>query len=579
MLTRAIILAAGVYLFLMAAAGASTGAQERERFFRNIDRAIVCDGAGKAIPSFDDPACETIDLHKIDPQGRVIWVGANIELPGAFLAEAKPLALTMAAMSSSEIYWNGELIGVNGTPGASKAAEAPGKLEAAFFVPHHLLVAGENRLALKMASFHNLVDVRRPVHYLFLWEAKPGGEATAFYYMPALLTAAAFVLAAVYFGMLSLNNRENTGAVFIALMAFFAGAQLWAELFRVFSIYDYPLHIWRLITIALCATGLGLAICAYVTRRFRREQWRAYLGVAAIFSLAAIVAPGFDAKALVGLLMPLIVTLAAMVRPAINGAKGARVTAAVLIGFLALMFFDGQNFLDRTLYLAASGLILVFFIDQAKTMRAVKAAKEQMKIRADQLELELLRRKIAPHFLMNTLNALVEWVESDPKTGVKMIDALADEFRLLSQMSNRSFVPLADEIALCRRHLAVMSYRVDRDFSLAVYDVDESIEVPPGILHTLVENSFTHGQFADGVEFTLRQERIGERVTLVFSAPPAVAPPAVAPRADDKDHGGAGLAYVKKRLQAAFGETALFSDGPDHHGRWVSTLSFDGRGR
>jgi LytS/YehU family sensor histidine kinase len=156
---------------------------------------------------------------------------------------------------------------------------------------------------------------------------------------------------------------------------------------------------------------------------------------------------------------------------------------------------------------------------------------------------------------MNTLNALAEWVESDPKTGVKMIEALAEEFRLLSQISDRPLIPLREEIALCRRHLEVMSYRVDRAFSLSTRDIDETAEVPPGVLHTLIENAFTHGRFADGGEFVLTREAgEGGASRLVLITPPSTQPEAREEPA--RPAGGEGLAYVRRRLEAAFGTNA-----------------------
>jgi LytS/YehU family sensor histidine kinase len=211
--------------------------------------------------------------------------------------------------------------------------------------------------------------------------------------------------------------------------------------------------------------------------------------------------------------------------------------------------------------------MLVLILDQARVLRRTREAEEYARRRAATLELELLRRRIAPHFLMNTLNALAEWVESDPKTGVKMIEALAEEFRLLSQISDQPLIPLSEEIALCRRHLEVMSYRVDRPFSLSVRDVDEAAEVPPGVLHTLVENAFTHGRFDTGGEFVLTSERgqTGER--LVLLAPPA------APRESAKPApGGEGLAYVRRRLEAAFGAGAHVESGAEGNG-WRTVLT------
>jgi Histidine kinase len=556
---------------LTLAATTSAGAQEGARFAQQIRSAIVCDGAGETPPAFTNTSCEMRDLDKINPQGKIIWIGVGVDLPDSFVTSEKPLALYIGALASSEIYWNGELVASNGVVGASKALEISGKLDAAFFIPPRLLKVGPNDLAIRMSSFNNPILVRTPFHYLYTVSAQTTTAPLAYFYVPALLTIGAFVLAAVYFGLLWLTDRENSGAIFIALMALFAGTQLFAESLRGFAAYDYPWQIWRLIAVALCAAGFSLAMILYITQRFQPDRWKIYLTVVLALMPIAIIAPGFDAKALVSLLLPVIVGFTAVVGPARRNQKGARLAAAALVGFVALIILDGQNFLDRNFYLAAGGLTVVFFADQARTMRAIKAAKEDIGRRAEQMELELLRRKIAPHFLMNTLNALAEWVESDPKTGVKMIDAFAEELRLLAHMSSREFVPLADEIALCRRHLEVMSYRVDRAFSLQTHDIDERLRVPPGVIHTLVENAFTHGQFADGAEFTLQQIQAGNRITLKFTAPPAAAS-----RMKTKDQGGEGFAYIKKRMATAFGHTASFSSGADGEGRWVSTLSFDG---
>jgi LytS/YehU family sensor histidine kinase len=118
-------------------------------------------------------------------------------------------------------------------------------------------------------------------------------------------------------------------------------------------------------------------------------------------------------------------------------------------------------------------------------------------------------------------------------------------------------IPLAEEIALCRRHLEVMSYRVDRAFSLSLRNVDEAEEVPPGVLHTLIENAFTHGRFADGGEFVLTSERDGdaERLVLLTPAADSVREPLKA------GSGGEGLAYVRRRLEAAFGAGVRVESG------------------
>ena len=80
-------------------------------------------------------------------------------------------------------------------------------------------------------------------------------------------------------------------------------------------------------------------------------------------------------------------------------------------------------------------------------------------VQSTRLRLELLKKNIQPHFLMNTLTSLIDWIEETPKKGVLFIEALAKEFDLLNQIENQTLIPVSQEIALCRAHLEIMEYR------------------------------------------------------------------------------------------------------------------------
>ena len=92
-------------------------------------------------------------------------------------------------------------------------------------------------------------------------------------------------------------------------------------------------------------------------------------------------------------------------------------------------------------------LIVQFAHERSKAMQSLR------------LEAQMLRRNLQPHFLMNSLTLIVEWVETQPKLAVKFIDALADEFRLLNTMSQKKLVPWSTEMALCQKHFKIMQYR------------------------------------------------------------------------------------------------------------------------
>jgi hypothetical protein len=557
------------FLFLLLAPGAfaqvapATGLLDRE----------VCGslGVSEDLSDIDESSCRPFsNFNEIDPQGRVVWVRGRFPIQEGYPGAA-PLGFFTGALASREIWWNGQRIGAVGKPAATAADEQPGDLDATTWIPPELIRIGDNTVAIRYSTFGLDMRVRSPVHYAYAGRMLRGREMLAAY-GPTLAVTGALVAAALFFGFSYFSDRRSTGPLFIALMCLFAVGQLWLESLRGFMTFPYPVQIWRLIGIAILAFGFSLSLTAYVAGRFVPKRWRMHVAVAALLAVVMMpFMPGFDGMTLGLIIAPTAVSLAAAGQGIVARRPGAILTALALSVFFAMQFIFAQGFLDTTLYLAVGLLALFLFIDQAFELRRSRKAAEEASRKASLLELELLRRRIAPHFLMNTLNALTEWVESDPKTGVKMIEALAGEFRLLSQIADRTLIPLADEIALCRRHLEVMSYRTDRAFTLRADKVDEAIEIPPGVLHTLIENAFTHGRFADGTEFVLTQEREGDQLRLALLAPEAEAP------APARDEGGQGLSYVRARLEAAFGAAASFASRATPQG-WLSEIRLPGQG-
>ena len=111
-----------------------------------------------------------------------------------------------------------------------------------------------------------------------------------------------------------------------------------------------------------------------------------------------------------------------------------------------------------------------------------------------QARLELLQARMRPHFLFNSLNTIASLAASDPQRAEEVTLALADLLRASLQAGDR-LIPLADELALCQRYLAMEQLRLgDR---LAVdWQVDalpEAALLPPLTLQPLLENAVFHG--------------------------------------------------------------------------------------
>jgi LytS/YehU family sensor histidine kinase len=184
---------------------------------------------------------------------------------------------------------------------------------------------------------------------------------------------------------------------------------------------------------------------------------------------------------------------------------------------------------------------------QARQMAERMAGHREMELRSARLEIELLKKNIQPHFLLNSLNSIIAWLEEEPKTAARLVNALAEELGMLLRISSRKTISLEEEIHLCRTHLQVMGLRQDKTYTLDCTGLAGGEQVPPMVLHTLVENGLTHGYVgkAKGT-FLLRREDSagGMRLTLFNDG---------IPREKKEDKGeGTGLRYVRSRLEEAF---------------------------
>lgn len=531
-----------------------------------------------AQPDFDDSAWPTRPWQQIDPQGRLLWLRAHIVLSPEVHAAARPLGVQVAALAAYEVYWNGQRIGASGVPGSSAAEERPGLMDSQFHVPQTLL-REHNVLALRMSSHHARRSLTAPMHWLGLAEHASLHSPVLRHHLPTVAAAGALLLGAVYFAALFLFAARERSSLLLSLLSLSVLSQLILELWRSLWPYGYPLHILRLESVLLAAAASGLLLAAYAAECYAPKLRRSLPGItAALMVIVAAWVPGFDGKTALVILIGLGAVLASAMIGIRSRLKGAWITALLCLGFILLLGYRPFGFVDRDYYLAAGGFVLYLFVQQVRTLRRSQQARAEVELRNTRLELELLKRQIQPHFLLNSLTVLSEWIETDPPTGVRMIEALAGELRALAAMGGKQRVRLADELELCRQHLAVMSYRQDRRFELECSGIDPDQWIPPAVLHCLVENAITHNPRAREITLRLIGSTQGRHYVLRLFTPcvpgsqPVQATPSMGPPATSRGH---GHAYVRARLHEAFDtDWAFGSQRVEDH--WVDTLQLPG---
>jgi two-component system sensor histidine kinase AlgZ len=108
--------------------------------------------------------------------------------------------------------------------------------------------------------------------------------------------------------------------------------------------------------------------------------------------------------------------------------------------------------------------------------------------------LQALQARIRPHFLFNSLNAVLSLIRSDPRRAETALEDMADLFRVLMR-DNRELQPLSMEVELCREYLGLEELRLGDRLQVEwhIEKMPADALVPPLMLQPLLENAVYHG--------------------------------------------------------------------------------------
>jgi LytS/YehU family sensor histidine kinase len=112
-----------------------------------------------------------------------------------------------------------------------------------------------------------------------------------------------------------------------------------------------------------------------------------------------------------------------------------------------------------------------------------------------QAQLDVLRARLNPHFLFNSLQNISVMARQDSETASRMLTRLGDLLRAVLRHDSQPETTVSEEIELTRAYIALEQLRFgDRlhvDFEIA-REVQESM-VPCFLLQPLLENAVLHG--------------------------------------------------------------------------------------
>jgi two-component system LytT family sensor kinase len=206
---------------------------------------------------------------------------------------------------------------------------------------------------------------------------------------------------------------------------------------------------------------------------------------------------------------------------------------SILAVIIPVLYFNTFGFLFRT------------FIEWIKD-RKIKAELEKDKIES---QLELLKSKINPHFLFNTLNNIDILIKDEPEKASDYLKKLSEILRFMLYESNTESIPLTNELEYIKKYLGLQKIRTSNDDFVDLQIVGDSSDkyIAPMIFVHFIENAFKYAtnkkiKNAVSVKFDISDKSVSFMCKNHISTCEAIA----------KGKNGIGMQLIKQRLDLIY---------------------------
>jgi len=464
--------------------------------------------------------------------------------------------------ASTEVLLDGVLVGSNGTPATTAAAERAGLIDYWLTLTPQQLDPGRHTLALKMSTWHASTQMHTLFHELSLQDQSSLRSGTLAN-LPALLLAGALALAALLFaGLFAFYHQDARWLVFL-LLCVTACMLLLVEAWRGVANYAYGWHLLRLWSVTVLSAVFALLLPSYyLLVGGMRQRWPLIGSLALALLVVILAVPWFDGRATLMFIVALLASAGINLLAWRRRREGALASLVVSVLSIGVFVLPGVDFARTGFALVVCLLMSTIFVQLLR--RFVR--ERDRAVLATRLENQLLRKSLQPHFLMNALSLIGELMHQSPVRAERYVESLGREFRMLGEYAQRTTITLHEELALCRNYLEIMSTRYQRDFKLEVRTNTATADLllPPAVLLTSLENAFSHNRYRDAVMFTLHVDRQPGHWRLLLATPQV--------QLRVHEGSGTGLDYIRLSLTEAFGASGTYT-AEHRDGAWLSTFT------
>jgi sensor histidine kinase YesM len=472
--------------------------------------------------------------------------------------------------SAYELYWDGTLIAVNGKVGNSEQSENPGKSIQKVTLKREFTQPGIHTIAIKCSNYNIAFFTRKLISVNFGYKSglenfNNNSVKQDLIFLGGFI-AATFISLMLYFG-----SSKNKSYLILFFIFFVDSIRYLCIYIFVTKSISYILYSYLDIISLILINTSNFLILVFLLYNFELPKKTFHIAAFTGVILSENFLNYFPPTEKYYYELLSIIYLLIIVLIAVKMKKEGSKTA--LLGFIFFLLY----FVIVNLHIAFPGVAMfnnlvispfiraifwsLIFLSVSFKIREQNRKIEEIKMKSHRLETELLKKSIQPHFLINTLSSIKLWAKKDPGKADKLIEAIANEFRLINNISSEKVISLSKEIELCEYHLEIMGYRKDAKYVIEKEIDCEDLFIPPLILHTLIENGITHAfEPKENGTFWLYCEHSNNHTKLILQNNGTLLK-----ELNGADNliikEGMGLKYVRARLEENFGKNWELSYG------------------
>jgi two-component system, LytTR family, sensor kinase len=207
---------------------------------------------------------------------------------------------------------------------------------------------------------------------------------------------------------------------------------------------------------------------------------------------------------------------------------------------------------DVLVIIANTWLIILAGVSISQIRQASERARveETLKREKSEIELQMLKAQINPHFLFNTLNSIYILSKKKSDEAPALVLKLSQMLDYLLYEGNSSYVEIKKEIDFIRDYIDLEKIRYGKKLhvQVAVELINPNRSIKPMLFVPLVENAFKHGVKHERKKAKV-EIKISDNQGIIFSVSNSV-PPVT----HKNEKGGIGLTNLKGRLDKLYGQ-------------------------